>query len=169
MNNICTETHYFFLTNWMSNFAHSVFTDGINTYQNTEQYFMYQKAIHFGDTETATKILLASTPNEAKTLGREVKNYNDESWNMIRYHHMYIGNILKYTQNFDLACKLKDTRSLILVECNPRDSIWGIGLSAEEAVKVTPNQWRGKNLLGRVLMDVRNVISHEFDDITAIT
>lgn len=169
MNNIVTETHYYFLTNWMSNFAHSVFTDGVNTYQNTEQYFMYQKAIFFGDDKTAQDILNATTPNEAKTLGRQVKNYDDYKWNMVRYHHMYIGNLLKYTQNPELGNKLKGTNNLILVECNPRDPIWGIGLSAEEAVLVTPNEWKGKNLLGRVLMDVRKVIRHEFDDYNAIT
>lgn len=40
---------------------------------------MYLKALHFGDVETAEKILLAETPKEAKNLGREVRNFDEKS------------------------------------------------------------------------------------------
>ena len=46
------------------------------TFTTAEQYMMYMKAQIFGDAETAQKIKDSSTPAEAKTLGRQVKNFN---------------------------------------------------------------------------------------------
>lgn len=46
------------------------------TFTTAEQYMMYMKAQIFGDAETAQKIKESSTPAEAKTLGRQVKNFN---------------------------------------------------------------------------------------------
>ena len=40
------------------------------------QYMMAMKAHLMKDTETAERIMKASTPAEAKTLGRQVKNFN---------------------------------------------------------------------------------------------
>ena len=49
----------------------------------------------------------------------------------------------------------------ILVEASFRDSIWGIGLSEKEAMKVTPSEWKGRNLLGYSLMAVRDYITEK--------
>ena len=47
-----------FLSNWhKANFT----VDGC-LFTSTEQYYMYQKAIHFGDHVTAKKILMTSNP-----------------------------------------------------------------------------------------------------------
>jgi ribA/ribD-fused uncharacterized protein len=41
------------------------------------------------------------------------------------------------------------------VEASPYDRIWGIGLAAEHEDVSRPSRWRGLNLLGFALMDVR--------------
>lgn len=41
---------------------------------------MYSKALLMGDTETAGKILCASTPGEAKKLGRLVTPFDQAKW-----------------------------------------------------------------------------------------
>lgn len=46
--------------------------DGIK-YSCCEQYMMHQKALFFGDTEIAEKVMLASHPNDQKQLGRQIK------------------------------------------------------------------------------------------------
>ena len=40
-------------------------------------------------------------------------------------------------------------------ETNPKDTRWGIGLSAEDDRVLDESQWQGENLLGKVLMQVR--------------
>ena len=40
-------------------------------------------------------------------------------------------------------------------EANPKDTRWGIGLSAEDDRVLDESQWQGENLLGKVLMQVR--------------
>nr|WP_281033311.1 NADAR domain-containing protein [Nocardia concava] len=41
----------------------------------------------------------------------------------------------------------------------PRDTIWGIGLGAENPAAADPSQWRGENLLGFALMEARHALS----------
>ena len=50
---------------------------------------------------------------------------------------------------------------MTLVEASPYDTIWGIGLDAEDPQAIDRNQWRGMNLLGRILTNVREQIIRE--------
>ena len=54
-----------------------------------------------------------------------------------------------------LAAYLLGTGQRVIVEASPYDAIWGIGLTAHDAAANDPTQWRGLNLLGFVLMVVR--------------
>lgn len=53
--------------------------DGIK-YFTAEHYMMAQKAQLFHDDETFDQILKVTHPNEAKQLGRKVKNYDEQAW-----------------------------------------------------------------------------------------
>lgn len=67
-----------------------------------------------------------------------------------------IGNYLKFTisNNADvLRAQLLATGDKELAEASPRDRTWGIGFGAANADK-NRHRW-GKNLLGKVLMEVR--------------
>ena len=64
----------------LSNFHLSPFTIDGQEYQTAEKYIQYQKARHFNDQETAEKILISKNPFEAKTLSRNIQNYDKESW-----------------------------------------------------------------------------------------
>ena len=145
----------------MSNFHKaSFYSDLYNlTFKTTEQYFMYAKAIYFKDFETANKILIADTPQKAKELGRTVKNYVDSDWSKVRYSVMYQANLLKFSQNSDIRQKLIDTKDSLLVECNVKDKIWSCGLDIKDPNVPYPANWVGQNLLGQVLMDVRNYLT----------
>jgi len=51
---------------------------------------------------------------------------------------------------------------MVLAEANAKDIFWGIGLSEEDPDVHHCEKWRGKNLLGEILMKVRGQLRNEF-------
>ena len=96
-----------------------------------EQYMMFQKA-------------------------KEVSNYNDIIWNGMRQIIVYHGLLEKFKQNKELKKMLLKTGNHILAECAVKDQIWGIGLSMTDEKRFFMDKWKGQNLLGFTLMEVRN-------------
>lgn len=130
----------------------------------TEQFMMYSKAIHFKDLETAKEILETpySNPKIYKDLGRKVKGFSEKEWNRVRNYVVYSGCLAKFEQNPSLKNILLNTKEAILVEASPYDRIWGIGLSVKDKDWLSIDKWKGLNLLGFILMEVRKeLISHD--------
>jgi len=127
---------------------------------------MYHKALLFDDSDVATQILTATTPIEVKALGRQVKNFDEDIWKENRYRIVKEGNILKFTQHLDLREKLLATQGKMLVEASPRDRIWGIGYGAKNAL-ANKERW-GLNLLGQVLVEIRDEMLDEQGDEAAV-
>lgn len=140
---------------WLSNWYLSDFKVGDIEFSSMEQYMMYEKAAAFGDLETAEKILETQNVAMIKQYGRQVAGYNDIIWNGIRQIVVYRGLLEKFSQNEELYEKLKKTGSGILAECAVMDRIWGIGLSMKDPNRFDMNKWRGQNLLGFAVMQVR--------------
>jgi hypothetical protein len=69
------------------------------------------------------------------------------------------GNLHKFGQHPELAKCLLSTNERILVEASPVDFIWGIGLAQDHAEAPNPENWRGLNLLGFALMEVRDELA----------
>ena len=125
-------------------------------YNCAEQYMMAQKAWLFKDIEIFTKILDATDPKVIKTLGREVKNFDPKIWNLHKFEIVVKGNLGKFGENPELEEFLLSTGDKILVEASPYDKIWGIGMKEDTPGIVNPENWKGENLLGFALMEVRN-------------
>lgn len=136
---------------WMSSFN----VDGIE-YKSAEHFMMAKKAELFDDLEVGNKIINANSPADVKKLGREVKNYNDHTWTENRYEIVKEGNFHKFDQNPDLKKFLLSTEEKTLVEASPVDPIWGIGMASDNVNCNNPEEWKGLNLLGFALMEVRD-------------
>lgn len=136
---------------WISPFI----VDGI-TYKTAEHWMMAKKAELFNDNEILEKIIQVNSPAEAKKLGREVRNYDDALWLANRYEIVKQGNFYKFSQNSDLKEFLMNTKERVLVEASPVDAIWGIGMAGDHKDVLNPEKWRGLNLLGFALMEVRD-------------
>ncbi|MBB4861207.1 ribA/ribD-fused uncharacterized protein [Pseudomonas nitritireducens] len=126
-------------------------------FPNGECAMMYSKAMLFGDKEVAAKILAAKTAKEQKALGRTCK-FDQAIWDARCVPMMTAILYHKFTQHKDLETLLLSTAGTELVEASPYDKIWGIGLSEDDPRSLDKSQWRGKNLLGQVLMNVRQRI-----------
>lgn len=126
---------------------------------------------YFRDTSAAQYIhLKAASPAEAKKVGRRVKNFDPNEWFNVSYNIMTEINREKY-KDANLRQSLLLTGNRELVECNGKDQIWGIGLYNSSELIYDKSNWKGLNLLGRVLMEVRNELREEvyqeiIDDIT---
>lgn len=131
--------------------------DGI-TFNCTEQYMMYKKAMLFDDVDIAQQVLDTQMPVDQKRLGRKVKNFNKEVWENNCKEIVYEGNYAKFTQNKHLKEKLLSTSGTTLVEASPYDDIWGIRLSADNPKAKDRSQWQGKNWLGEILTQLREDI-----------
>lgn len=141
-----------------SNWYPSPFTkDGIR-FENTEQYLMYRKALLMGDNSIALQILKTPDPKDVKALGRKVKNWDEEKWIAHREQIMYDGCLAKFSnpENVALKNELLATYPKRLVEASPYDTIWGIGLGANDERAKQQSNWKGLNLLGKTLDKVRN-------------
>jgi ribA/ribD-fused uncharacterized protein len=112
----------------------------------------------FGDKEVYDKIIVAKSPAEAKTLGRQVRNFDEATWNAKRSEIVVQGSLQKFTQHPDLKEFLLNTKERVLVEASPVDKIWGIGLVADSDKAENPKRWNGLNLLGFALMEVRDIL-----------
>lgn len=142
-----------------SNWYLSDFTVGGIQYSSVEQYMMHQKALLFKDSEVAHQILNTSDVAKIKALGRAVCNYNDTVWAGLRQLIVYKGLLAKFSQNDSLMSALLSTGDQVMAECAVKDRIWGIGLSMKDERRFDMAQWRGQNLLGFSLMEVRSSLS----------
>lgn len=128
--------------------------DGIH-YKTAEHFMMAGKARLFGDEAALEQILAAPEPKTAKALGRKVKGFDETQWKENARRLVTEGNLAKFSQNDDFRQFLLSTGNAVLVEASPYDRIWGIGLKADDERAQHPDTWRGQNLLGFALMDVR--------------
>lgn len=74
---------------------------------------------------------------------------------------MLQANQAKFSQNKELKEFLLNTENKVLVEASPQDMIWGIGLEQNNSDAENPAKWRGLNLLGFTLMEVRKTCDDE--------
>jgi ribA/ribD-fused uncharacterized protein len=136
-----------------SNFYLIEFTYSDYYLKNSEQAFMLEKAMMF-DKGKIPLILAAKSPTGVKKLGRTIQNFDPEVWDKNRYKIMI--NVLKAKfANPILKQILIDTEDLELVEGSPYDAIWGVKLDWMSDEILDRNNWRGSNLLGKALMEVR--------------
>lgn len=138
---------------WMQEFS-----ENGNMYSCAEQYMMAKKAVLFGDYQTEKAIMESRNPKEIKSLGRTVRGFNQKTWGENKRNIVFNGNWLKFSQNKNLMDFLLSTRDKVIVEASPYDCVWGIGMSANNANVMRPDLWEGENLLGFVLMDVREFL-----------
>ena len=141
-----------------SQWYHAPFVVDNIEYKTTEHWMMAHKAKLFGDNEAFAKIIKADKPAEIKEIGRRVKGFDEIKWNDKKYEIVKNGNIHKFQQNNKLKDFLVGTADRVIVEASPTDAVWGIGLSQDSKMVENPHRWKGLNLLGFALMEVRDFL-----------
>jgi hypothetical protein len=122
-------------------------------YNCVEQYYAHEKAKFFNDDVAAKKILTSKNPSECKN--QRINGFKKQTWNTISRKVMTQGIRLKFSQNQKLGKILKDTGNKILVEASPHDDYWGIGIDLHSPDLHNKSKW-GKNILGQIIMEIRD-------------
>jgi ribA/ribD-fused uncharacterized protein len=130
-----------------SNFArYRVFVGG-KTWPTSEHYFQAQK---YAGTPREEEVRRAKTPREAAELGRSRRHPLRKDWESVKDDVMREAVLAKFTQHAELRELLLSTGDATLVEHTEKDSYWGDG-----------GDGSGKNMLGRILMEVREKLRQE--------
>ena len=95
---------------------------------------------------------------QIKALGQKVRNCDETVWGEVKYSIVLNGNYKKFSQNSQLKNFLLQTGDKILVEASPYDGVWGIKMAESDENAQNPLKWRGQNLLGFALMEVRDAL-----------
>ena len=111
----------------------------------SEHYFHGQK---FQNSAHREEIRKATSPMIAARLGRDRKKKLRRDWESEKVSVMREALVAKFTQHEDLATLLLETDDAKLVEHTTNDAYWGDG-----------GDGKGKNMLGRLLMEVREELS----------
>ncbi|OWP85568.1 hypothetical protein BWK60_13430 [Flavobacterium covae] len=152
--------YYFFYgyNNPLSQWYKSNFIIDNITFNSAEQWMMYSKAKLFNDTEKMLEIINEPNASNQRKLGRQIKGFKEDVWIEKREEIIYAGNLAKFAQNVELRLFLKNTEKMILAEASPVDLIWGIGFSINDLERFDNIKWKGINLLGKILMEIRDKI-----------
>ncbi len=142
----------------LSQWYQSHFFSVTDHYCCMEQFMMSKKAKLFGDEEIMQQILSSSDPKKIKALGQKVRNFDETVWSEAKYAIVLNGNYKKFSQDPSLKNFLLQTGNQILAEASPYDGVWGIKMSESDENVQNPLNWRGQNLLGFALMEVRDAL-----------
>ena len=148
--------------NPLSNFYRCYFKINEKWFHSSKQYIQMKKALYFGDCTTAIKIIMADDALECKRLSREIESFDAQAWSEVAEAETYYGISEKFKQNINLRRILLQTGEKTLVESS-YDRTWGSGIQLNTANALSKETWSGTNLLGKILMDIRDDINNEND------
>ncbi|MBR1704527.1 MAG: NADAR family protein [Clostridia bacterium] len=143
---------------FLSNLYPSTFQYEDYRFDNAEQYLTFMKAHICGDEAAEEEVMQADEPRRIRRMRRRMdqeKEVYQRLWPEIRQEVARWGVRQKFLQNQELYRQLEDTHYALLAEASDANDVWAIGLPMEEYKKYKPGNWKGQNLMGKVLMDVR--------------
>jgi len=125
-----------------SNFdtKHPIVIDG-KTWPSTEHYFQAQK---FAGTEHEEAVRLADKPRDAAAMGRDRNRPLRKDWETVKDNVMRKAIRAKFTKHDDCLALLLSTGDAELIEHTTNDHYWADG-----------GDGSGKNMLGKILMEIR--------------
>jgi ribA/ribD-fused uncharacterized protein len=123
---------------------------GAKLWPTSEHYFQAQK---FEDVEHQEKIRQTKSPMIAARMGRDRKKPLRRDWESVKVAVMREVVRSKFKQHDDIRNILLSTGDAKIVEHTENDSYWGDG-----------GDGSGKNMLGQILMEIREELKRESTD-----
>lgn len=130
-----------------SNFSHHSFEIEGKRWKTSEHYF---QAMKFAGTDLEDDIRMLSSPMDAAICGRDRANPLRTDWEDVKDDIMMEAVYQKFSQNKDICKVLLSTGEETIIEKTSNDYYWGCGKNGT-----------GKNMLGKILMEVRARLKSE--------
>ncbi|MDM4013796.1 NADAR family protein [Roseiconus lacunae] len=127
-----------------SNFATYPIRIGNRIWPTSEHYF---QAMKFKDKKDQEQIRKANSPMLAARMGRDRKRTLRKDWESAKVNVMHEALVAKFTQHEELRELLLGTGDAKIIEHTANDGYWGDG-----------GDGRGKNMLGRLLVELRETL-----------
>ena len=131
------------------------------TFICNEQYYTYQMARYFDDSEAAKMSMEIEDPYELVALHKKI-NVNSDAWQSEAERTLYLANMAKYSQNSSARKALLGTGNDVIGEAS-YNRTWGIGSSIHDPNSMKLN-WLGRNKMGQILMNIRDVLTERRSD-----
>jgi hypothetical protein len=130
-----------------SNFSKHGFELEGKYWLTSEHYFQAQK---FVGTVYEEEIRKAKSPMDAARMGRDRNKPLRPDWEQVKDEIMKIAVLQKFQTNIEIREILISTATEEIIEETTDDYYWGCG-----------SDGTGKNVLGRILMDVRTMLVNQ--------
>lgn len=137
---------------YMSNFYPCPIKMHLSTFSSAEQAFFYHKAIICEKEEAGMRLKELDDPKTIKAKGDKIPTC--EAWEKSKTAVMKKILLQKFIQNPELKAKLLGTTGTRLLECT-NNRFWGTGWFLDEPQWEETNIYPGKNVLGKLLEEVR--------------
>ena len=119
-----------------------------------EQAYQHAKAVMYERMDIATQLLHLKTGYQQWRCAKRIKV--DERWGEARVYIMRDILVQKLHCQESYRNLLLQTDAFI-VEAVPGDKFWSCGLTKEEALRRNPSTYPGKNIMGQLHMEVREI------------
>lgn len=130
-----------------SNFSKYGFELDGKYWMTSEHYFQAQK---FVGSDFEEEVRLAKTPMEAARMGRDRNKPLRQDWEQVKDEIMMKAVLQKFTTHSDIRDILISIGNEEIIEETTDDYYWGCGTTGT-----------GKNMLGKILMEVRSLLRAE--------
>ncbi len=126
-------------------------------FRSSEHAYQWEKAKCLGRPDVADRIVDAVDGYQAKRISKELV---DEAKNEIWRRGLAVAVMKKIAQaKFDSVHEFRqevlDSRGMFLIEATT-DTFWGVGFLSDVAATCRPQYWPGKNVMGRILIELRD-------------
>ena len=145
----------------LSNMAggYPIYINEIEIYTSEAIY----QAMKFTDKNIQQEIIEKKSPMTAKMVAKKYKKFIRNDWEIIKVKIMRWALLLKLMFNYEkFGSLLQETDNKIIVELSHKDKFWGCVFSDEENRIV-----EGENILGRLLMEVREKTLHKYEKVVS--
>jgi ribA/ribD-fused uncharacterized protein len=149
---------------FLSNHFKTPFKYGKHQFQSSEQAYSWFKAKFFGNRRIASEILVSKGAFAARNLCNTVQAGRDVSgWLKLANNYMRLVLRHKFYSHATLAAELLATGLSYIAYADVGDSYWGIGRGLNDPDACDRWNFKGKNHLGKLLMELRAEMVNKLD------